>query len=146
MPFNKKNWTDREVEYPGRKTMTDISGNIQQVTLSRDEGEVVVAGDKFDAATMNDLENRISSAFDYTVVNVTLSTTWSSGTQTISDSHIDPNKEITIGYPLTITDAQWTALQRANIRPTAVSSGSIKLKAGGEVPSVAIPLQLVIRG
>ena len=146
MPFNKKQWADREVEYPGRKTMTDSSGTTTQVTLTRDEGEVVVAGDKFNAATMNDLEDRISSAFDYTVVNITLSATWTSGTQTISNSLIDPDKEITLGYPLTITDAQWTALGVANIRPTAISSGSITLKAAGQVPAIAIPIQLIIRG
>lgn len=59
-----KNWKNRDVEYPGRRTLTDtLSGTSQTVDVTRSEGTITEAGDAFDASTMNDLEGRISSAF-----------------------------------------------------------------------------------
>lgn len=65
MAFNKKEWTDRQVEYPNRRTITDIdSGETSSVMITRDEGQVTVPGDLLDAYNLNDLEDRISSAID----------------------------------------------------------------------------------
>lgn len=59
-----KNWKDRDVEHPGRRTITDvISGTSQTVDVIRSEGTVTEPGDAFIASTMNDLEGRIGSAF-----------------------------------------------------------------------------------
>lgn len=62
MAFVKKTWIDRVVQYANRRLLTKSGGEVEQVTVTRDEGTVSVAGDKFDAATMNDLENRIYTA------------------------------------------------------------------------------------
>lgn len=64
MKFNKKEWTDRQVEYPNRRIITDDSGETSQVTIIRDEGEVIVPGDLLDAYNLNDLETRIGNAVD----------------------------------------------------------------------------------
>lgn len=65
--FISKNWKNRNVEFPGRRTLTDIvSGTSQTVDVSRSEGTISEAGDPFDASTMNDLEGRIGSAFTLT--------------------------------------------------------------------------------
>lgn len=65
MPFySMKNWKNRDVEFPGRRTLTDIlTSTSQTVDVARSEGTVTEAGDAFDASTMNDLEGRIGSAF-----------------------------------------------------------------------------------
>lgn len=62
--YSLKNWKNRDVEFPGRRTLTDtLSGTSQTVDVTRSEGTITEAGDAFDASTMNDLEGRISSAF-----------------------------------------------------------------------------------
>lgn len=65
MPFySMKNWKNRDVEFPGRRTLTDVlTSTSQTVDVARSEGTVTEAGDAFDASTMNDLEGRIGSAF-----------------------------------------------------------------------------------
>lgn len=63
MAFVKKTWIDRVVQYANRRLLTKSGGVVEQVTVTRDEGTVSVVGDKFDAATMNNLENRIDNAF-----------------------------------------------------------------------------------
>lgn len=65
MAFDKKTWTDRESQYPTRRILTDTtSGTTQTVDVERAEGNVTEVGDKFDAETMNDLEDRIELAFN----------------------------------------------------------------------------------
>ena len=64
MAFVEKTWKDRIVQYANRRLLTKSGGEVEQVTVTRDEGTVSVAGDKFDAASMNDLENRVKTAID----------------------------------------------------------------------------------
>lgn len=65
MAFTKKTWLDRIVEYANRRKLIDTStSNEQIVTVARYEGTITQEGDVFNAATMNDLENRIEDAFD----------------------------------------------------------------------------------
>lgn len=62
--YTLKNWKNRDVEFPGRRTLTDvIAGTSQTVDVTRSEGTVTEAGDAFDASTMNDLEGRIGAGF-----------------------------------------------------------------------------------
>ena len=62
--YTIKNWKNRDVEFPGRRTLTDVlTSTSQTVDVTRSEGTVTEAGDAFDASTMNDLEGRIGSAF-----------------------------------------------------------------------------------
>ena len=62
--YTIKNWKNRDVEFPGRRTLTDIlTSTSQTVDVARSEGTITEAGDAFDASTMNDLEGRIGSAF-----------------------------------------------------------------------------------
>lgn len=59
MIFNKKTWKNREVEFPGRRTLTPAGENVYDV--ARNEGLILEEGDAFDAKTMNELENRIGA-------------------------------------------------------------------------------------
>ena len=64
MAFTKKTWKDRIAQYLNRRRLTDVdTGDIKTVTVTRDEGGITEEGDIFNAATMNDLENRINTAF-----------------------------------------------------------------------------------
>lgn len=63
--FNKKEWTDRQVQYPNRRTITnDDTGEVTHATITRNEGELIQAGDLLDAYNLNDLEDRIATAVD----------------------------------------------------------------------------------
>lgn len=64
MAFVIKTWKDRIVQYANRRLLTKSGGEVEQVTVTRDEGTISEAGDRFDAATMNDLEQRVKDAFD----------------------------------------------------------------------------------
>lgn len=65
MSFITKVWKNREVEFPGRKLITDASDptDVKDAYVTRHEGTVTQAGDKINAANLNDLENRIYQAF-----------------------------------------------------------------------------------
>ncbi len=63
MAFEVKEWTDRQVQYPGRrKLIQTIIENVYDI--ERAEGTVSEPGNAFDAANMNDLEARIKAAFE----------------------------------------------------------------------------------
>lgn len=66
MAFNQKIWKDRDVQYPGKRTLTSITDNsdIQDVIVERAEGTITEIGDLFCAETMNNLEQRIADAFN----------------------------------------------------------------------------------
>ena len=62
MSFNIKTWVDRISEYPNRRRLTKEDNTQEVVTVERYEGDIATTGDKFNADTMNDLEERIDNA------------------------------------------------------------------------------------
>ena len=64
MGFLKKTWVDRISEYPARRRLKKSDGTEEVVTVSREEGTISKEGDAFSAQNMNDLETRVSDAFD----------------------------------------------------------------------------------
>lgn len=64
MAFVKKTWKDRIVQYANRRLLTKSGGEVEQVTVTRDEGTISEAGDQFNASNMNNLEQRIDDGFD----------------------------------------------------------------------------------
>lgn len=65
MAFEKKEWEDRLVEFPGRRRLVDVeTGKEYVMDISREEGLVTKAGDAFSAPNMNGFEDRIASGFD----------------------------------------------------------------------------------
>lgn len=60
--FTTKTWVNRDVEYPGRRTASLVSGTTSTYDYSRTEGTVYEEGDLPDATTMNDLEDRIDES------------------------------------------------------------------------------------
>ena len=63
MAYSKKNWTDRQAEYPGRRKLT-ATGTPDVYDVQREEGLVVEEGDVLGAQNLNDLENRIEAGFE----------------------------------------------------------------------------------
>lgn len=64
MAFVMKEWKDRIAEFAGRRRLTDVdTGTEMVVDVERDEGFVSQTGDMFSAQNMNDLEQRINTAF-----------------------------------------------------------------------------------
>ena len=64
MAFVKKTWKNRRAEYINRRLLTNEDGSTNLVTVARDEGTISQEGDAFNAANMNDLEDRIASEFE----------------------------------------------------------------------------------
>lgn len=64
MAFKKKTWTDRMVEYAGRRKLTNVSTKQAVIyDVERSEGTVSKEGDAFSSQNMNDLEQRIADEF-----------------------------------------------------------------------------------
>lgn len=64
MGFTKKTWKNRIAEYINRRLITKEDGSTELVTVARDEGTISQEGDAFNAANMNDLEDRIEAEFN----------------------------------------------------------------------------------
>lgn len=60
--YEKKKWVDRQSQYPSRRKLIE-TGTDKIYEVERAEGEVTEPGNAFDAANMNDLEDRLYSAF-----------------------------------------------------------------------------------
>ena len=65
MAFQKKTWTDRRVEFPGRRLLKIISQSATEIVVDvfRNEGNISREGDPYSATNMNDLEQRIEDEF-----------------------------------------------------------------------------------
>lgn len=64
MAFEKKTWKDRLVEYAGRRKITNTTTLAAQIVdMERAEGIVTEEGSAFNAANMNDLEQRVADGF-----------------------------------------------------------------------------------
>lgn len=94
-----------------------------------------------------DLVSAINEVNSVTETTITLAAaSWVSDIYTISDASIDPAKEIILTYDPTLTDAEYKAYQKADVRPWgAVSAGSMQLKAVGGAPSVDLDMVLIVR-
>jgi hypothetical protein len=66
MAFIKQTWVDRDVPYPDRREIHYENGVVETVDIKRAEGTPRKEGTQLNAATFNDLENRIATAFNDT--------------------------------------------------------------------------------
>lgn len=94
--------------------------------------------------------NTINSEIAITEVPVTLlASGWDTDDDTydITDTAIDPDKEIILTYDPAMLDNPYEALQDAGIRPYgAITSGAMTVKAVGGAPDVDLDIILLIRG
>ncbi len=139
MSFVKKEWKDRIVEFAGRRKLTNItSGNQDVVDVVRAEGAVSQEGDMFDAENMNDLEQRISTAFNgvnsdlaertiktYTSLEQIGLTT---GSETIADiaTNLPSNSELL--FAVSSSNANIYPYTGGSVRITRTWSGRVKFE------------------
>ena len=77
---------------------------------------------------------------------VTLSAAnWSTNNYTINDSNIKADSDIYLNVPSNVTQQQYDALAYANIVPVSQTAGNVYIKALGTVPTIDIPIEMVIR-
>lgn len=94
-----------------------------------------------------DINTVAQGKISQTTKEVTLSAaSWASGVYTISDTDITATNTVTLTYPPTTSDADYTALQAAAIRTTGQTAGSITIKALGAVPTSDLTITLIIEG
>lgn len=118
MAFNKKVWKDRISEYPNRRTIND--GYVtKSVTVGRDEGAITEAGDAFNAANMNDLEDRIEAAIEGGDLWTDLTGTLAAGSTSLTISNPLITKSSTFDY--------YTEYFGINPVGESVTNGSITL-------------------
>lgn len=165
MAFSPKTWVDRLSEFPNRRRL-DSTGIANTYDVTRSEGAVTTEGDKLDAATMNDLEERISAAFEGTATtedlkalagkSVTATTTvaavrWTgtaapySQTITLTGAKPEPTR-IEVQPSNDATADQWAAWRAALIRGGSQDTDTITLLADGDKPTIDIPMVATIRG
>lgn len=77
MAFQKKTWVDRLAEFPGRRLLKKISGSDTEMTVDvyRAEGNVSREGDPYNAANMNDFEQRVADEFTRLYSDIALKST-----------------------------------------------------------------------
>ena len=80
------------------------------------------------------------------ITTTLLGSNWSNKKYIITNSAITATNVVEL-YPVsTITDEQFEALQSANIIGGTQTAGSIELKAMGDIPTVDVPVLLLVRG
>ena len=94
-----------------------------------------------------DIRNILQSSAGGRAVTLTLARSgWAGSTYTLSDGSISADKEIVLTTPVSLSDTDYKMYQKANIRVTAVQSGSMTLKALGTVPTKNLGIILIIKG
>lgn len=92
-----------------------------------------------------DMRNVSQSSTSGQTLQVTLAAAnWQSDIYTITNSLIKTSGNITLTYPLTITEEEYDELTSAAIRPYALTDGTLTLKANGGAPSIDIPIEIVM--
>ena len=135
--FELKTWLDRVCQFPARRKLTP-TGTENEYDVSLADGEVMVEGDTFDAATMNDLESRIAAGFDAVTVRLLTVTVpaagWVSGSYAVA---WDDGTSTTYAYRNRVTvegvtaDSRLTVSQRT--QPTDAVRQVAALEAGAGV-------------
>ena len=131
MEFTKKIWKNRIAEYINRRLLTMEDGSTNLVTVARDEGTISQEGDAFNAANMNDLEDRIEAGFDEVNQSLTNLKNPAKGTKGIlvtSGSAL--TKDYLLVYTLKTTDK---ALTGASFSLNGIKIGDLVTRSANNV-------------
>ena len=77
---------------------------------------------------------------------ILLGSSWSNKKYTVTNSAITATNVVELYPAPTITNEQFEALQSANVIGGTQTTGSIELKAMGDVPTIDIPVVFLVRG
>jgi len=125
MSFEMRTWKDRDVQFPGKRTLINASDNtdMQDVVVSRAEGTVTKTGDLFSASVMNDLEQRIFNAFDSIASDLTdeFDSIYPIGCIYKSFDNTNPGELFK-----DIKETTWVAIENRLLRPVPTSEQSLQ--------------------
>lgn len=92
-------------------------------------------------------EKKIADDMKSTTISTTLyAETWNNGSYTITNDLITSTSNQEIITAVGITAEQYNALSAAMIVDGGQSTGSLTMKAFGDVPTVDIPIRIIFRG
>lgn len=141
MAFVKKTWVDREVEYPGRRTITDGEGNITTVLIERADGTVYTQGDAFNATNMNDLETRIYNFGDSTETAIAdINSDMDDLELQVTDIDSDMHTTISIND----SSSPYSIIFESGIADGSTSATSITVKNGWAFINVSFKLNVAL--
>lgn len=133
-------------EYRHYQQINNGDGTVSMVDVTEYEQE----GTHLNAETLNNYTNELNQALESvttTVVEATLlASGWSSNTYTLTVNGVTDTSIQEITPSTSITQEQLEALQGANIVDGGQSTNTIILKAFGDVPTVDIPIRVLLRG
>lgn len=73
--------------------------------------------------------------------------TWANDEYVLTDASINPDREIILTYPPTLTDAEYQAYKDSDVRPYGtITSGSLTLKAVNGAPTIDLPIVVLVKG
>lgn len=108
MGFTKKTWKNRIAEYINRRRITMEDGSASLVTVARDEGTISQEGDAFNAANMNNLEDRIASGFEEINQSLTEINKYQSSAEFVINEEFEMNYDAFLVYSVTYGSAPYT--------------------------------------
>ena len=122
-----------------------IKGQLTSDAAAKQQAQINTINSNI--SSMQTSVNSLNSKMSTTKKNLTLTSSgWSNGTYTISDSLITASSYQEIIPSESITSDQMKALQKATLVQVSQSSGTIKIKAFGTVPTINIPIIVIFRG
>jgi len=135
-------YLDKASQFP-----SGITGNCSSATTLKGLTASVAELNYVDGVTSNVQTQLNNKAGRSILTSVTLlPSAWIDGTYTINISGVTATSHQEILPATNITSEQLEALQGANIQDGGQSAGKIILKAFGTVPTINIPIRVIVRG
>ena len=144
------NWTSYLVDGDG----TDVTAQVR-AALDIDAVDVSVPDDTAAAldipagSTVNDALLAAGTLKSRAVTATLTAAGWAGSgpwTQTVTVSGLTSTSNGVVGPTTGVTDAQFEAMQKACLRPSAQSANSLTIKATGTKPTINLPIQVIIVG
>ena len=123
--FNMKAWRNRVTQFPTRRKITIESQSATQITgaITRDEGTIADEGDALDATNLNDLEERINTAFG--AVEADIGTKWAKTENTDNKVTAINSASTDTQYPSAkCVYAEVAARERTSNKVTSINNSS----------------------
>ena len=124
----------------------DVQQMTAQAQTAFDEWFATIQ-DVLDEDTAGHLQTEITQ-LNGTKAELTLyAATWANDEYVLTDASINPDREIILTYPPTLTDAEYQAYKDSDVRPYgAITSGSLTLKAVNGAPAIDLPIIVLVKG
>ena len=135
MAWTPKVWVDRSVQFPLRRKLTAVPGQVNTFDIARAEGTIFVVGDEPDAANLNAEFGNVKTELDSINTNLTVVT----GTLSISAT------SITITDSRITTDSVldfYTSIYGVNPLTVTVSTGQVVLTFPAQTVAMTVGVRI----